>query len=213
MSLGGLGTFKTGFPSRDKFGDGCVFITEFKATPLLRAGERDRTSEPSSPEHLKWGVGGISPRKGSEAGGRDGSSWRLLFFPRQGGILSDEGWKAGGTGWTCSGWKEGSVPHLLAPRVGERTGHCSLFWGRSSWASIRGVTRPAGPRTGQGAPSSVDRVAQHTSQGGHLPRGPGKRRPPPPPVGSGCQPWKLLQGGRWGAQGAEQTAGSSGLAA
>lgn len=40
----------------------------------------------------------------------------LFFFPRQGGILSDEVSKAGGRGWTRSGQKEGSVPHPLAPR-------------------------------------------------------------------------------------------------
>ena len=28
-------------------------------------------------------------------------SRRLLFFPRQGGIFSDEVWKAGERGWTC----------------------------------------------------------------------------------------------------------------
>ena len=129
------GYFQDQISKRDKLGDGCVFITEFKATPLLSAGERDRTSESPSPEYLKWGVGvwgSISPQAGSEAGGRDGFSWRLLVFPRQGGILSDEVSKPGGRGWTHSGRKERSVPHPLAPwGPGRGPRHCSLFWGRS----------------------------------------------------------------------------------
>lgn len=53
------GTFKTGITKRDTLGDGCVFITEFKAAPLLSAGKRDRNLRIALTQYLKWGVGGV----------------------------------------------------------------------------------------------------------------------------------------------------------
>ena len=76
-----------------------------------------------SPHQLKWGAGG-----GLEEEIR--FSWRLLFFPRQGGIFSDELCKAGEKGWTRLEAGRRVLPAPTSRGIRCESRDPGFFWGR-----------------------------------------------------------------------------------